>query len=117
VSVDGTRVGQVNGLAVLSLGEYAFVVLPGDASVGAGSAGLVNIEREARAVGLHPRQGVLILAGYLRNRFGRDRPLAFSASIAFEQSYGGIDGDSASSTELYALLSRLGSLPLRQDLP
>ncbi|MBI5017438.1 MAG: AAA family ATPase [Deltaproteobacteria bacterium] len=117
VTVDGTEVGQVNGLAVLSLGEYAFG-RPSrvTASVGAGTAGLVNIEREARLSGSTHDKGVLILAGFLRNRFGRNRPLAFTASIAFEQSYGGIDGDSASSTELYALLSRLGDLPLRQDL-
>ena len=59
---------------------------------------------------------MLILTGFLRNRFGQKRPLAFSASLAFEQSYSGIDGDSASSTELYALLSRLGDIPLRQDI-
>lgn len=117
VSVEGTRVGQVNGLAVLSLGEYSFG-RPSrvTASVGVGSAGIVNIERESRLSGSTHDKGVLILAGYLRNRFGRERPLTFSASLAFEQSYSGIDGDSASSTELYALLSRLGGLPLRQDL-
>jgi predicted ATP-dependent protease len=117
VSVDGSQVGQVNGLAVLSLGEYSFG-RPSrvTASLGMGSGGLINIEREARLSGSTHDKGVLILGGYLRNRFGRNRPLSFSASIAFEQSYSGIDGDSASSTELYALLSRIGEIPLRQDL-
>ncbi len=117
VDVRGERVGQVNGLAVLAMGEYAFG-RPSrvTASLGMGGAGVVNIEREARLSGSTHDKGVLILTGYLRNRFGRRRPLSFSASLAFEQSYSGIDGDSASSTELYALLSRLGDLPLRQDL-
>jgi predicted ATP-dependent protease len=117
VDVDGAKVGQVNGLAVLSMGEYAFG-RPSrvTASLGLGSSGILNIEREARLSGSTHDKGVLILAGYLRNTFGRTRPLSFSASIAFEQSYSGIDGDSASSTELYALLSRLGEIPLRQDI-
>ncbi|WP_025324398.1 Lon protease family protein [Deferrisoma camini] len=117
VDVDGKKVGQVNGLAVLAIGDYAFG-RPSrvTASLGMGTAGIVNIEREARLSGSTHDKGVLILAGYLRNRFGRNRPLSFSASLAFEQSYSGIDGDSASSTELYALLSRIGDLPLRQDL-
>ncbi|GAB4272739.1 MAG: ATP-binding protein [Deferrisomatales bacterium] len=117
VDVDGRKVGQVNGLAVLALGEYAFG-RPSrvTASLGMGTAGIVNIEREARLSGATHDKGVLILSGYLRNRFGRTRPLSFTASLAFEQSYSGIDGDSASSTELYCLLSRLGNLPLRQDV-
>jgi predicted ATP-dependent protease len=117
VDVDGAKVGQVNGLAVLSMGEYAFG-RPSrvTASLGLGSSGILNIEREARLSGSTHDKGVLILSGYLRNTFGRTRPLSFSASLAFEQSYSGIDGDSASSTELYALLSRLGEIPLRQDL-
>ncbi|MHB8765832.1 MAG: Lon protease family protein, partial [Deferrisomatales bacterium] len=117
VDVEGSRVGQINGLAVLSLGEYAFG-RPSrvTASVGMGTSGILNIEREAKLSGSTHDKGVMILAGYLRTRFGRERPLSFSASIAFEQSYSGIDGDSASSTELYALLSRLSGLPLRQDL-
>jgi ATP-dependent Lon protease len=117
IDVEGSKVGQVNGLAVFSMGEYAFGrpsrVTSG---LGMGSAGIVNIEREAKLSGSTHDKGVLILSGYLRNRYGRQRPLSFSASLAFEQSYSGIDGDSASSTELYALLSRLGKLPLRQDI-
>jgi len=117
VDVTGAKVGQINGLAVLSMGEYAFgrpsrVTV----SLGLGGAGIVNIEREARLSGSTHDKGVLILTGYLRSTFGRARPLSFSASIAFEQSYSGIDGDSASSTELYALLSSLGEIPLRQDI-
>jgi ATP-dependent Lon protease len=117
LDLEGTRVGQVNGLAVMAMGEYAFG-RPSrvTASLGMGSAGIVNIEREARLSGSTHDKGVLILTGFLRNRFGQKRPLAFSASLAFEQSYSGIDGDSASSTELYALLSRLADLPLRQDI-
>ncbi|HSH71213.1 MAG TPA: ATP-binding protein [Deferrisomatales bacterium] len=117
LDVAGVKVGQVNGLAVLAMGEYAFG-RPSrvTASLGMGSAGIVNIEREANLSGSTHDKGVLILTGFLRNRFGQKRPLAFSASVAFEQSYSGIDGDSASSTELYALLSRLGDIPLRQDI-
>ncbi|MBE0616556.1 MAG: ATP-dependent protease, partial [Proteobacteria bacterium] len=117
VDVEGSAVGQVNGLAVLAMGEYAFG-RPSrvTASLGLGSGGILNIERESRLSGSTHDKGVLILSGYLRNTFGRTRPLSFSASLAFEQSYSGIDGDSASSTELYAILSQLGDLPLRQDI-
>ena len=117
VDIDGKKVGQVNGLSVLDIGGYAFG-RPSrvTASVGMGQAGIVNIERESHLSGNIHDKGVLILAGYLRNRFGQHQPLALSASLCFEQSYGGVEGDSASSTELYALLSRLANLPLRQDL-
>jgi Lon-like ATP-dependent protease len=117
MDVSGSAVGQVNGLSVMMYGTRAFG-RPSrvTASVGLGSAGVVNIEREARLSGSTHDKGVLILAGYLRNRFGQDKPLSFSASLAFEQTYGGVDGDSASSAELYALISRIGNLPLRQDL-
>ena len=77
---------------------------------------VVNIERESKLSGNIHDKGMLILAGYLRNRFGQNQPLALSASLCFEQSYGGVEGDSASSTELYALLSRLANIPLRQDI-
>jgi predicted ATP-dependent protease len=76
----------------------------------------VNIERESRLSGPIHDKGLLILSGYLRNRYGQDKPLALSASLCFEQSYSGVEGDSASSTELYALLSRLAGLPVRQDI-
>ncbi len=117
VDVDGAKVGQVNGLAVYSLGDHAFG-RPSriTASTALGKEGIINIEREADMSGPTHNKGMLILAGYLRERFAQDKPLTLAASIAFEQSYGGIDGDSASSTELYALLSSLSGLPLRQDI-
>ena len=117
VDTDGSKVGQVNGLSVMEIGGYAFG-RPSrvTASVSMGQAGIVNIERESHLSGNIHDKGVLILAGYLRNRFGQSQPLALSASLCFEQSYSGVEGDSASSTELYALLSRLGNVPLRQDI-
>ena len=117
VDIDGTKIGQANGLSVMEVGGYAFG-RPSrvTASVGMGQAGLINIEREAHLSGNIHDKGVLILAGYLRNRFGQNQPLALSASLCFEQSYGGVEGDSASSTELYALLSRLADVALRQDI-
>ena len=117
VDIDGQKVGQVNGLSVTEIGGYAFG-RPSrvTASVGMGQAGIINIERESRLSGSIHDKGVLILAGYLRNRFGQNQPLALSASLCFEQSYGGVEGDSASSTELYALLSRLANIALRQDI-
>lgn len=117
VDIDGGKVGQVNGLSVLQIGEHSFG-RPSrvTASVGMGQAGIVNIERESRLSGSIHDKGLLILSGYLRNRYGQDKPLALSASLCFEQSYSGIEGDSASSTELYALLSRLANLPIRQDI-
>ncbi|HLN85993.1 MAG TPA: Lon protease family protein, partial [Candidatus Limnocylindrales bacterium] len=117
VDIDGKKVGQVNGLSVMEIGGYAFG-RPSrvTASVGMGLAGIINIERESKLSGSIHDKGMLILAGYLRNRFGQNQPLALSASLCFEQSYGGVEGDSASSTELYALLSRLANIPLRQDI-
>lgn len=117
VDIDGKKMGQVNGLSVMEIGGYAFG-RPSrvTASVAMGQAGIINIERESRLSGSIHDKGVLILAGYLRNRFGQSQPLALSASLCFEQSYAGVEGDSASSTELYALLSRLADIPLRQDI-
>jgi predicted ATP-dependent protease len=117
VHLDGTSVGQINGLAVLDVGGYAFgrpsrVTV----SVGVGQAGVINIERESRLSGSTHDKGIMILSGFMRGRFGQDGPVTMSASICFEQSYSGIDGDSASSTELYGLLSALSGVPLRQDL-
>ena len=117
VELEGQAVGQINGLAVLDVGGYAFG-RPSrvTTTVAVGQAGLINIEREAHLSGATHDKGVMILSGFLRNRFGQENPLALSASICFEQSYAGIDGDSASSTELYALLSALSGVPIRQDL-
>ncbi len=117
VDTEGSKIGQVNGLAVINLGDYAFGK-PNrvTASVGLGADGLINIEREAKLSGSTHDKGILILSGFLRNRYGQRRPLAISASICLEQSYGGVEGDSASSTELFALLSNLAQIPLRQDI-
>jgi ATP-dependent Lon protease len=117
VDTEGTKIGQVNGLAIVNLGDYAFGK-PNrvTASVGLGADGLINIEREAKLSGSTHDKGLLILSGYLRNLYGQQRPLALSASICLEQSYGGVEGDSASSTELFALLSNLAQVPLRQDI-
>jgi ATP-dependent Lon protease len=117
VDLKGTKVGQINGLAVIDVGGYAFG-RPSrvTCTVALGQAGIINIEREARLSGSTHDKGIMILAGFLRHRFGQEFPVAMSASICFEQSYSGIDGDSASSTELYALLSALSGVPIRQDL-
>ena len=116
VHLEGAAVGQINGLAVIDVGGYAFG-RPSriTATVALGQAGLINIEREARLSGSTHDKGVAILNGFLRNRFGQTHPVAMSASICFEQSYSGIDGDSASSTEVYALLSSLSGVPIRQN--
>ncbi|MEO0071078.1 MAG: ATP-binding protein [candidate division WOR-3 bacterium] len=117
IDVKGKVKGQVNGLAVYETVEHAFAIpVRITARVGVGSAGIINIEREAQLSGPTHDKGVYIITGYLRNKYAFDQPLVLSASITFEQSYGGIDGDSASSTELYALLSELAGVPLRQDL-
>jgi len=111
------KVGQVNGLAVVGMGDYSFGrPCRVSASLGLGTEGVINVEREAKLSGRTHDKGMLILSGYLRDKYGKDKPLALSASLCFEQSYSGIDGDSASSTELYALLSNLAETPLRQDI-
>jgi len=117
VDVEGTRVGQVNGLSVLEIGGYSFgkpVRITATAALG--KAGLINIERESNLSGRFHDKGMHIIAGYLRSKFAQDKPLSLAASICFEQSYSGVDGDSASSTEIYALASALSGLPLRQDI-
>ncbi len=117
VDVTGERVGQVNGLSVLEIGGYSFgKPVRITASAALGKAGLINIEREANLSGRFHDKGVHIIAGYLRSLFAQDKPLSLAASICFEQSYSGVDGDSASSTEIYALASALSGLPLRQDI-
>lgn len=117
VDTEGERAGQLNGLAVLQMGDYAFGKPSRiTAAVHAGKAGLVDIEREAKLGGKTHTKGIMILKGFLGERFAQERPLSFSASLAFEQSYSMIDGDSASSTELYAILSALADAPIRQGL-
>ncbi|MCK4606208.1 MAG: AAA family ATPase [candidate division Zixibacteria bacterium] len=117
VSTTGNAVGQINGLSVYNLGEYSFGRPTRiTASTALGKAGVINIEREADLSGPIHNKGVLILSGYLRELFAQDKPLVMSASISFEQSYGGVDGDSASSTEIYAILSSLSGIPIKQGI-
>lgn len=115
IDTEGEVVGQVNGLAIYNLGDYMFGKPSRiTASTSMGRAGIINIEREADLSGNTHNKGVLILAGYLRKKYAQDKPLTMSGSITFEQSYSGVDGDSASSTELYALLSSLSGVPIKQ---
>jgi ATP-dependent Lon protease len=117
IDSDGMAVGQVNGLSVYNLGDYMFGK-PSRITVktSMGKAGIINIEREAEMSGPTHNKGVYILAGYLRGKYAQDKPITMSASICFEQSYSGVDGDSASSTEIYGLLSSLSGLPIHQDI-
>ena len=115
IDTEGEKVGQVNGLSVLDMGDFAFGKPSRiTASLGVGREGVVDIEREAKLGGPIHTKGVLILNGYMTDKFVRDTPLSLSARLVFEQSYEGVEGDSASSTELYALLSRLAEAPIKQ---
>jgi len=117
IDTEDSAVGQVNGLSVYDLGNYRFGGPTRiTASASTGRAGIINIEREARLSGRTHDKGVLIFTGYLRQMYAQDRPLNLSASICFEQSYAGVEGDSASSSELYALLSVLSGLPVKQSI-
>ncbi len=117
IDTTGSVVGQVNGLSVYQIGGFAFGKPTRiTASTAVGRAGVINIEREADMSGRTHNKGVLILGGYLRGKYAQNKPFSLSASLAFEQSYSGVDGDSASSTEVYAILSSLAKLPLRQDI-
>ncbi len=111
------RVGQVNGLSVMGMGDFAF----GNpsrvtASIGLGREGVIDIEREAKMGGPIHTKGVLILSGYINDKYARDKPLSLSARLVFEQNYEGVEGDSASSTELYSILSALSGLPIKQNI-
>jgi predicted ATP-dependent protease len=117
LQVDGERIGAINGLSVLDRGYYAFgrpMLIT--ARVAPGSDGIINIERESGLSGELHDKGVYIIQGFLQATYATDFPLSINASIGFEQSYVEVDGDSASSTEIYVLLSAIGNLPLRQDL-
>ncbi len=117
IDTAGSRVGQINGLSVLSLGGFAFGRPTRiTCRVRPGSGRIVDIEREVKLSGPLHAKGVLILGGFLASRYALDSPMSVAATLVFEQSYGGVDGDSASSAELYALLSALSEIPLRQDL-
>ena len=117
VSTTGDKVGQINGLTVMQLGDFAFGH-PARISVQThpGKGVVVDIEREVKLGGPIHSKGVMILAGFLSGRYAQKHPLALAASIVFEQSYGGVEGDSASSAELYALLSSIAEVPIRQSL-
>ncbi|NUO80625.1 AAA family ATPase [candidate division KSB1 bacterium] len=117
IATTGAKVGQVNGLSVLSLGDYHFGKPSRiTASVNPGREGIVDIEREVELGGPIHSKGVLILSGYLAQQFAQDKPLTLSARLVFEQSYEGVEGDSASSAELYAMLSALAEVPLNQGI-
>ena len=116
IDTDGARVGQVNGLAVMMLGDFAFGKPSRiSAQVYMGKGEVIDIEREAKLGGPLHSKGVLILSGFLGARYGTEMPLSLSASLVFEQSYGGVEGDSASSAELYALLSAIAGVPIKQQ--
>lgn len=117
IRTDGAEIGQVNGLSVLQLGEVAFGQPSRiSATVRLGDGRVVDIEREAELGGAIHSKGVMILSSYLGSRYATDAPLSLAASLVFEQSYGGVEGDSASVAELAALLSAIARIPLRQDL-
>jgi lon-related putative ATP-dependent protease len=117
ISTEGSRVGQINGLSVIQMGDFSFG-FPSriTASVRQGKGDVIDIEREVELSGPIHSKGVLILAGFLGQRFAADKPLSLSASLVFEQSYAGVEGDSASSAELYALLSAIAGVPIKQSL-
>ena len=117
IDTKGYQVGQINGLTVLSIGDYSFG-LPTriTASTYAGKNGIIDVEREVSLSGSSHSKGVLILTGYLGDLFAQDMPLSLTASLCFEQLYNGVDGDSASSTELYAILSSLSGIPINQAI-
>jgi len=117
MDVTGERCGQINGLAVYSADFYSFGRPTRiTATVSLGSGNIINVEREAGMSGRHYNKGVLIISGYFKETFGQELPLAFNANLVFEQSYGTVDGDSASCAEIYALLSTLSGLPIKQSI-
>ncbi|MDQ7055495.1 MAG: hypothetical protein Q9M89_02975 [Persephonella sp.] len=114
VEIEGKKTAQVNGLSVIELGDFSFGK-PGwiTAASYIGEKGIVNIEREVELSGPIHSKGVMILSGYVGHKYGKDTPLALSSSIAFEQSYGEVEGDSASAAELIAVLSSILEIPVR----
>lgn len=117
INTSGSLVGQINGLTVMTIGDYTFgKPAKITANTYSGKAGVVNIEREVELSGSTHSKGVLILTGYLGEMFAQEFPLSLTASICFEQLYNGVDGDSASSTELYAILSSLANIPINQSI-
>jgi len=116
IDTDEEKIGQVNGLSVMGLGDFAFGTPSRvTVSIGLGREGVIDIEREAKMGGPIHTKGVLILSGYLNEKYAQDKPLTLSARLVFEQNYGGVEGDSASSTELYCILSSLSGLSIKQN--
>ena len=116
IDTTGSKVGQINGLTIMNVGDYTFgKPVKITANTYTGKNGIINIEREVELSGSSHSKGILILSGYLGEMFAQDMPLSLTASICFEQLYSGVDGDSASSTELYALLSSLSDIPINQS--
>jgi lon-related putative ATP-dependent protease len=117
IDTEETKVGQVNGLSVMGLGDIAFGTPSRvTASIGLGREGVIDIEREAKMGGPIHTKGVLILSGYINDKYAKDKPLSLSARLVFEQNYQGVEGDSASSTELSSILSSLSGLPIKQNI-
>jgi len=117
VDVDGEKVGQINGLSVITLGDYSFGKPSRiTATISIGRDGVINIDREVKLAGTIHNKGFLIINNYLKEKFGKNKAITFSGSICFEQLYEEIEGDSASSTELYLLLSALSGLPIKQGI-
>jgi predicted ATP-dependent protease len=117
IDTTGEKTGQINGLSILDVGDYTFGKPTRiTATTFIGEEGIVNIEREIEMSGSSHSKGVLILSGYLGQTFAQSFPLSLSASVCFEQQYSGVDGDSASSTELYAILSSLSGIPIKQNI-
>ncbi|MBP9500298.1 MAG: AAA family ATPase, partial [Acetoanaerobium sp.] len=115
IDIDGEKIGQINGLAVMGTGEYSFGKPARiTASSYKGKAGIINVEREVRRSGSSHDKGVLILSGYIGEKYAKETTLSVTTSITFEQNYSGIDGDSASSTELYVILSSIAQIPIKQ---
>lgn len=117
IDTSGYKVGQINGLTVMSIGDYSFgKPAKITANTYTGKSGVINVEREVSLSGSTHSKGVFILSAYLGEKFAQDMPLSLTASICFEQLYNGVDGDSASSTELYAILSSLSEIPINQSI-
>ena len=117
IDTKGSKVGEINGLTVLTMGEYSFGKPARiTANTYIGKKGVVNVEREVNLSGSTHSKGIMILNGYIGEKFGKEIPLSLTASICFEQLYSGVDGDSASSTELYAILSSLANIPINQAI-
>lgn len=117
IDTDGFKTGTINGLTIMTIGDYSFGK-PAKITVNTymGKSEIINIEREVEMSGSTHSKGVLILSGYIGEQFAQEMPLSLTASICFEQLYGGVDGDSASSTEAYALLSSLSDIPINQSI-